>query len=331
MNVWPLPQITYDQLGSVSESRPTALITQPNAWAALQSRLKLPLLVQAEPEETSQSYADYLADNLPSPVEAIYAVGTGGALDVAKWVAQRTGKPLVIVPTALSSSALLSPFAVMDRKTVLTGPARQVIFDFDMLREAPAYARAAGIVDVLAVTTALMDWSYALQKKRLTPSTKFEAWAASAAGGVALQATRIAESAGKGEPDGLRAVVDLLSMVVQIDNLLGHRRASQGVEHTFASALAAQPEGASASHAERVGPGILLASALFKKDVTGLRAALEAAGVRLNLIPAATIRSTFLSLPDYAGQHELPFGVLSEVRSGSDELTQALQRSTLAS
>ncbi len=60
-----------------------------------------------------------------------------------------------------------------------------------------------------------------------------------------------------------------------------------------------------------------------------LRAALEAAGVRLDQLKHEDIRAAFNNLPDYARQQKLPYTMLNDLQSNSDDLAQALNRSTL--
>ena len=116
--------------------------------------------------------------------------------------------------------------------------------------------------------TALRDWSYAEQKGKTTPETKLVPWATTISATVAAQALKNAAALGKGDPDALRTLVDLTCMMVQMDSQLGHRRASQGVEHVFAHAVKADPK---MLHAEKVGAGILIAAALYKMDTLSLR------------------------------------------------------------
>ena len=56
---------------------------------------------------------------------------------------------------------------------------------------------------------------------------------------TAAQAIKSAVALSKGDPDALHTLIDLICMTVQLDSQLGHRRASQGVEHFFADAVQA--------------------------------------------------------------------------------------------
>jgi len=329
MNVWPLPRISFRGLSTVDETRPAALITLASTWANVSKTIKqLPLIIQAEPTRDDSDFVEYLAKNLPAPVQVVYAVGDGLLIDVAKVVASANNKPLIIIPTAVSSDAAYTWDATLHDAGAVTmeetGPATEVILDMDLIKAAPAETRAAGIVDVLSIVTGLLDWGYAAQKNKTTPETKLVPWALSLAAGLASQGLKSAAAMGKDDPDAVRTVIDLICMTINLDSQLGHRRASQGIEHVFAEVVEVD---VAVSHAERVGPGILLASALYNKDTASMRTAMEAAGVRLNQIPQDAIKTAAHALPDYAKKNDLPYSMLNDATT--DEIDQALTRSTL--
>ena len=117
MPVWPLPRITFQALSAVEESRPIALLTNEDTWAVLGSELNLPIFIQAEPPRNDRELFDYLADNVPSRVEAIYVVGQGAPLHAGKIIAARQKRPLVIIPTALDSDEALTPVAWAEKRS----------------------------------------------------------------------------------------------------------------------------------------------------------------------------------------------------------------------
>src|SRR5437016_7946622 len=155
MDVWPLPRISFRELSSVKESRPTALISQAAAWAAVSKAVELPLVIQAEPNRNDRDFFEYLASNLPSPVQVVYAVGDRLAVDAAKIVAHQNQKPLVIIPVAISSDKPFTPSSTVRENNlpndVATGPADEVVIDMNVIKQAPLNQRAAGIVDVLSI------------------------------------------------------------------------------------------------------------------------------------------------------------------------------------
>lgn len=328
MNVLPLPALRFTALSNVQEERPVALITSAEVWTTVRRDLTLPLLVQAMPVENSRDFFDHLVSTLPSAVAAIYMVGSDSiALNAAKYVAHRAKKPLIVVPSALKDSECLTPHILLDGERLTTGAATEVILDMALLSQ---QLPVAAIVDVFSIITALMDWGYAHQFNRTTPQTRFLPWAASLAANIASQALKIASGVGKGEPEALNNLVDLLCLTVQLDNLLGHQCASRGTEHLFAQAAAQQPEGAAFSYADRVACGILLTAALHKKDTAPLRTALESAGLHPTALPSALARATLNALPTFAAAHKAPFGIAHELQPNSEAIESALQRAGLS-
>lgn len=337
MPVWPLPRLTFQALSTVEETRPVALLTTEDVWAVLGSELKLPVFIQAEPDTYDRDLFDYLADNLPSRVEAIYVVGQGAPLHAGKIVAGRQKRPLVIIPSALDSDALLTPFALAEEEVdgqrrqieIETGPATEVVIDWDVLRAAPDAERAAAIVDLLSIVTGLLDWRLAAQKGKNPRSQRFTPWAASIAAGLAAQAIKHAPTLGQGRQDALGTLLDLLMMTVQLGNQLGHRRASQGGEHYLARILATQTE-ERLTHSELVGPCLLFVAALHGQDVTALRETLQHAGVRLDRIRATDFALMLDHLPEWIGTLGLPYSILNELDASSDAVAKALDAAGLA-
>lgn len=337
MPVWPLPRLTFQALNTVEETRPVALLTTEDVWAVLGSELKLPVFIQAEPDGYDRELFDYLADNLPSRVEAVYVVGQGAPLHAGKIVAARQKRPLVVIPSALDSDALLTPFALAEEELdgqrrqieIETGPATEVVIDWDVLRAAPDAERAAAIVDLLSIVTGLLDWRLAAQKGKNPRSQRFTPWAASVAAGLAAQAIKHAPTLGQGRQDALGTLLDLLMMTVQLGNQLGHRRASQGSEHYLARILATQTE-ERLTHSELVGPCLLFVAALHGQDVTALRETLQHAGVRLDRIRATDFALMLDHLPEWIGTLGLPYSILNELDPSGDAVAKALDAAGLA-
>lgn len=328
MNVLPLPALRFTALSDVQEERPVALITASETWATLRTSLTLPLLVQATPAENSRDFFEYLAQNLPDMVGAIYMVGADPTmLNAAKFVAHQRKKPLIVVPNALNDSECLTPYVHLNGERLTTGAPTEVILDLALISQ---QLPVAAIADVLSIITALMDWGYAQQHNRTTPETRFLPWAASVAANIASQALKIASGVGKGETEALTNLIDLLCLTVQLDNLLGHQCASRGTEHLFAQAVAQQPESATFSYADRVACGILLTSALHKKDTAPLRAALESAGLRPTALPRNLAHATLNALPAFAAAHNAPFGIAHTLQPDSEAIQSALERAGLS-
>lgn len=337
MPVWPLPRITFQTLSAIEETRPVALLTSEDVWAVLGDELKLPIFIQAEPARYDRELFDYLAENLPSRVEAIYVVGQGAPLHAGKIIAARQKRPLVIVPTALDTDDALTPVALAEETIdgqrrlmeIETGPASEVVIDWDVLHAAPDEKRAAAIVDVLAIVTGLLDWRLSAQKGKNPRNQHFAPWAATVAAGLAAQAIKQAPAFGQRRDATLETLLHLMMMTVQLGNQLGHRRASQGGEHYLARILATQTED-QLPHCELVGPCLLFVAALHRQDVSALRDTLQNAGVRLDQIRATDFALALDHLPESIGALGLPYSILNELDPASDKVAEALNAAGLA-
>ena len=342
MAVWPLPRITFRELSSIEETRPVALLTTDDVWAVLSSHLNLPVMIQAEPARHSRTLFDYLAENLPSQIGVIYAVGSGAAVEAGKYVASRNNIPLIIIPTALDSAHMLLPSALIedqeDGRTIRewkeTGPATEIIIDWGIIQGAPDAARGAGIVDVLATVTGLLDWRYAAQKGKNRREERFTPWAAGVAADLAKQAIKSSAAIGQGNRDALQTLLHLMMTLVQLSNELEHTRVQQGGEHFLAEIIAAATsyatDGGSLSHAERVGPCLLFISALHGQDPTALRDAMANAGVPLDRIRATDFNLVLGRLETHLAAHGFPYSILNDLDIDSEQVKQALEAADLA-
>lgn len=330
--VWPLPRMSYRELSTVHETRPTALLTSKSVWAAVKSMLTLPVVIQAEPPVVTRAYLEDLAKGLPQEVEVVYGVGGGRAMDAAKFVAWWNKKPAILIPTAIPGDVMFTWVSRVREgggvTDVETGVARECIADWDVIRAAPAHLRGGGIVDVLSIVTGLLDWRYAAERSKNVASQRFVPWAAGIAAAIAQQAFRIADGVGRGEVESLKLLLDFLALEVQLCNQLGHTRPEEGTEHFFAYAIENYMPRRT-PHSDMVGPGILFAAALHGQDVNPLRTALEAAGIRLDRLNAQIVQQVVAEMPAYVEKQNLPYGIMHEMDPASEQVAQALHTAGL--
>ncbi|MYH56109.1 MAG: iron-containing alcohol dehydrogenase family protein [Acidimicrobiia bacterium] len=153
--------------GSISEALDglpgyTACVNDP-PWSDLASSLP-------SPERVILAW-DMNLDHLESLIEgegdSEYVVGIGGgsALDTAKFISWKTGKPLVQIPTITSVDACFTKDAGIrvDGNVAYLGMVipDTVVVDIDLIRSAPAHLNRAGIGDILSCQTGLFDWRLA--------------------------------------------------------------------------------------------------------------------------------------------------------------------------
>ena len=332
--IWHLPRIEIRDLKSVTETRPTALLTGPNSWDVAGKYMNLPLVIQAEPHKADHDFFKSLAADLPPQVEVIYAVGGGLVSDAAKYIGWVHKLPVVTVPTALSVDGFFTALvAVREAGSVhyvTTGPAESIIIDWDIISSAPANLRGTGICELLSIVTGLLDWRYAAERNKTTQETRFQPWAAGLAAGIAQQAFKIAQGVGHGKIESLRNLLDLMCAEVALTNQLNHNRPQEGSEQYFSYAI----EGKTASgygvpYADLVGPGILIAAALHGQDIAPIRDTIESAGIRLDQLKPDDVQSTLKNMPSYVKQHDLPYSIFNEINLTDEKIAEVMAKAGL--
>lgn len=336
--IWHLPRIELLDLSKFREQRPVALLTGKRSWQAVNTMVRLPVVVQAEPESLDRDYLDDLVGGLPKQVTAIYAVGGGVVADAAKYMGYKAKLPVVLIPTALSVDGFFTASASLRENNgagfyVETGPAERVLIDWDVISAAPKHLRGAGIVELLSITTGILDWKYAAEKGKNSPEERFQEWAARLAAGIGSRAYAIAQGIGDGKTAALRELLDLICMEVRLTTQLGHTRPQEGAEQFFAQAMQIRLARRSRlSYAELLGPGILLSMVMHGQDAKNIaliRQVMESAGVRLNQLDGQDIFETVVSLPAFVKKNDAPFGILNDIDLSAEKARQVISAAGL--
>ena len=311
----------------IEEKRNVLLVTSGPAWNAVKDSLKG--LNVVEKIEVTQATTEYW-DNRKSSIEnrkseVVYAVGGGLTADAAKYFAVKLNLPLVVLPTALSVDAFITWASGIRQSPPLpsgeglgardgcvyyieTKSPENLILDLDVIANAPASIRAAGITDVMSIATGSWDWKFAHEQNKNPQGMEFIPWVYDNAQSILSGVLDCAEAAGRGDKDGLKTLYDCLAMEVQLCNQLGHSRPEEGSEHYFAYAVENEM-GHGLPHGDLVGPAILLIAKLQGQDTSRLERALKACHVPLNNIPQDMIDRTLKILPAYCERHNLAYGI----------------------
>ncbi len=334
--IWSLPKLEFTDMASVREERPVALLTGERSWGAVSPLLELPIVAQAEPTKVDIDYLESLAAGLPPQVEAIYAVGGGLVADVGKYLGYKNNLPVIIIPTALSVDGFFTPIVAARSSGsvhyVETGSAEKIIIDWQVIRNAPQNVRGAAIVELLTITTGLLDWRYAAERSKTTPSTRYQAWVAGLMAGIAQQAFKIAEGVGRGNVEALRNLLDLLCIEVQITSQIGHTRPQEGSEQYFAYAYEFRARRTKPMpYADMVGPGILIGAAIHNQNIQSIRQTLETAGIRLDALDPQMVEDTLKTLPEYVKKHDLPYSILNDLDLTTERVQEILAKTGLGS
>jgi glycerol-1-phosphate dehydrogenase [NAD(P)+] len=308
--IWSISKIEFIPFPEIQESRPVALVTSGPAWQAVSAHLHLPVVWQTDVVEATLETWDRLRKDLRG--EVVYAVGGGLTADAAKYMALKANLPLVCLPTALSVDAFLTWASGIRQdgcvRYIETKTPERLLVDFDVMAAAPPAIRAAGICDVLSIATGNWDWRFAEEQGKNPAGMAYIPYISQAAQAILQGALDCAEAAWRGDPEGLKQLLDCLALEVQLTNQIGHARPEEGSEHYFAYAVE-NKVGHGKPHADLLGPGILLMAQLQGQDTSPLRKAMQACHVPLTGINSEMISQTLFELPQYCMKHNLPFGI----------------------
>ena len=270
-----------------------------------------------------------------SDATTVVGFGGGTAVDAAKYVALRTGKDAVVIPTALGG---LAPFSTDVARRIrrqiswLGDLSPTVVLDFALLTAAPPMRSRAGAAEIVATLSATWDWRLADARGHGLPvSSRL----ADQGKSLRRRLADAAEDIKAGSTEGLRALAALLAELGAAATDCGHRRLMDGSEHTFAQAFEHRL-GRLAFYGATVGMGTVAMTAL--QSWFGLSAGgqvdpqeavdlLNRCGVAANPhqldIDEGTFRGLLRHTVRFAVGEFLPYSVLNEADvnySASDEM-----------
>lgn len=163
----------------------------------------------------------------------LIAVGSGVINDTAKILARMAGNKYIIVATAPSMDGFVSATSSMDRdglKTTINSTAAWgIVGDLDILCQAPMHLLRAGVGDMLAKITSLVEWKLAavIVGEDYCPFTA--AIVKNALDKVMLHA----EGLLKRDPESVKSVMEGLLIAGIGMNYAGVSRPASGMEHYF--------------------------------------------------------------------------------------------------
>jgi glycerol-1-phosphate dehydrogenase [NAD(P)+] len=214
--------------------------------------------------------------------DALVAVGGGRTIDVAKSACELAGRPVVVVPTQLTTDGIASPVSVIVSRsgTIESRRARLpigVVVDLEFVAGSPPERLRAGLGDLIANASALRDWRLAEAAGRESVDD-FASLLAGAASDLVL-ATDVS-SLGRGAPSPafLERLLHGLVMSGLAMEIAGSSRPCSGAEHLISHAIDRLHPGL-AQHGEQVAFGSLLAARFQGADWRSLRDLMLTAGM----------------------------------------------------
>jgi glycerol-1-phosphate dehydrogenase [NAD(P)+] len=314
---------------------PLVICANEPPWSAVRPALGgTELLAEIEAwnmdvDHLSATVASLVAATPPALLGAAAVVGLGGgtALDTAKYVAWKTGRPLVQVPSITSVDAgFTNAIGVRDRGAVRYVGAvvpEVVVLDLALVKSAPARLNRAGVGDVLSCHTGLFDW-------RLASSRGIgHRWHD---GLAALGATLLdelesaADEVGAVSDDGIRFLADSYRRIGAACAWAGHSRFEEGSEHFWAYAYE-QATGAHPVHGEIIAFAVCALAHVQGNDPTRARRIVERSKVRAHPddlgVAESSFRRCLLGLRDYARTRELDASIVDLVEISPGDVDAA--------
>lgn len=308
-------------------ARRTPLVVCANEppWSAVRRTLRgAEVLAEIEAWDMDIVHLSTMVDRLvaatpPAQLDAATVVGLGGgtAMDTAKYVAWRTGRPLVQVPSITSVDAgFTDAIGVRDQGRVRyigTVSPEVVLLDLPLIRSAPARLNRAGVGDVLSCHTGLFDWRLASDHGLGHP------WHD---GLAALGATLLdeldaaADEIGAVSEDGIRFLAGAYRRIGAACAWAGHSRFEEGCEHFWAYAYE-HATGSHPVHGEIIAFAVCALAHVQGNDPARVRRIVERSKVRANpddlAVTEAAFRSALLGLRVYAGDNDLDVSIVDLV------------------
>lgn len=241
----------------------------------------------------------------------VVGVGGGSCVDMAKFIAWKRGCRMVLVPTIVSVDApLTNTIAVRVQGAVrYIGDIypREIIVDYDLIRQAPPELNRAGACDIASVHTALYDWKLAHAQTGEPYSPEVAAQAEACLNELNENAAEIHAVS----PKGVDTLIDLFRREVEFCARLGTSRPEEGSEHIVAYALEHET-GRHFIHGDLVSLGIFLMSRLQGNRHEWVVDLMRRLGLRYRCQPATPeeVRACILNLKQFKDDSRLFFSIV---------------------
>jgi glycerol-1-phosphate dehydrogenase [NAD(P)+] len=209
-----------------------------------------------------------LADSLRTrSYDAVVGIGGGRTLDVAKYAASLTGRPMVSVATNLAHAGIASPVASLEydgrKGSYGVHIPIAVVVDLDYVRTCPPEQLRSGVGDVLSNLSALADWELAARERGETVDGLATAFARAGAESLLHRNEELTSI------EFLTSLAEALVLSGLAMAVAGSSRPCSGACHEISHAIDALYAG-TATHGEQVAVGALFAS--FLREDEGLAA-----------------------------------------------------------
>lgn len=310
------PFAVYD--GAVSDvidglARPYTAVVNDPPWSRLATTLPEPARVIQAWNMDVRHLESLVDEGVADTGEVVVGIGGGTALDTAKFVAVRTGRPLIQVPSITSVDAGFTD-AVGVRvdgrvRYIAKVVPEVVVIDTALIRSAPPHLNRAGIGDVLSCHTGLWDWRLASHAGHGHP---WRADLAELGAGLLVELEAAAADIEAVTNTGVRWLTDAYRRIGAACAEAGHSRFEEGSEHFWAYAYE-HATGAHHVHGELIAFAVVALAHVQGNDPDRAHRVVSACGTRAHPADLGITRDQFysalLGLRSYARSESLDVGV----------------------
>jgi glycerol-1-phosphate dehydrogenase [NAD(P)+] len=263
--------------------------------------------------EMDLGHLESLLDGEPDS-EVVVGIGGGSALDTAKFIAWKTGKRLVQIPTITSVDAGFTDAVGVrvDGNVKYIGDVvpETVVLDVDLVRTAPARLNRAGIGDILSCQTGLFDWRLASDRDEGVP---WDDELATLGASLLAELDANADEIGAVTPDAIRWMASAYRRIGAGCRLARHSRFEEGSEHFLGYAYEFH-SGDHLVHGELIAMCVVAMATLQGEGADRASSIIARAGTRANPLDLGITHDTFTQalgdLLPYVRRESLDFSII---------------------
>ena len=303
-----------------------AIAAHDPPWPSLAANVPPPVRVIAA-GNMELDHLEHVAAQDPDESDVIVGLGGGTALDTAKFVAWRTGKRLIQIPTITSVDAGFTDAVGVRQQGRVRYVGKivpeMVVLDIALVRTAPARLNRAGIGDVLSCHTGLFDWRLATDVGQGHPWR--DALARLARSLLADLEAALADINAV-SADGVRFLAGAYRLIGAACAAAGHSRFEEGSEHFWAYAYEAAT-GAHHIHGELIAFATAAMAHVQGNEPTWVTSVIERSGARAHPDDLGISRRQFsdalTGLAHYARAEALDISVVDLHPVSADDVEAA--------
>ncbi|MFW6194949.1 MAG: iron-containing alcohol dehydrogenase [Chloroflexota bacterium] len=143
-------------------------VTTPTAWETAKGFLGQEPAGVGTVRYLDWDHLDEVTSALPGDAGLVVGVGGGTALDASKYVALKKDLPLILVPSAVSTGAIIHGMLAKWDGHKIIGSVKEwpycdcehVLVDYELVLNSPWYLNTAGLGDVLCMYSGVSEWRY---------------------------------------------------------------------------------------------------------------------------------------------------------------------------